>query len=411
MEIRIPEFSLVVLIGEEHTGKTTFAKQFFNDKEIFCTEYCETLLSGDDAPVYKHDSFGLLHSIVTKRLKNGNLTVVDEENLTQSMREKLIQITKKADCYPVAIYFKGKGNLHHEQNLERLKGLSDDAIVRQLKKERFKYVYIIGDDHQFDEVRIIKDLSPSNLKTEQGPFDIIGDVHGCYDELEHLLTKLGYTIKRDIKSKYGFDVIAPKNRKVIFVGDLTDRGPNVVDCFKLAMTMIDEKQAFCVMGNHEAKLLKKLNGRNVKLKHGLEITMEQLEHETEEFKEQLRNFVDQLAIHLEFDNGNLVVAHAGLPERYHGKKSGKIRSFALYGDVAGFDEEGRPIRKDWSLDYEGNATVVYGHVPRKEYYISNKTYGIDTGCVFGGKLTCLQYPELVLVQVQANRVYSEHRDF
>lgn len=246
-------------------------------------------------------------------------------------------------------------------------------------------------------------------KNEQGPFDIIGDVHGCFDELIELLTKLNYKVNRDSGTKYGFKVETPPNRKVIFVGDLCDRGPNSMDCFKLAMTMVENNQAFCVLGNHEAKLLKKLQGRNVQLKNGLELTVEQLSHETNEFKKQLHQFIDQLPVHYVFDQGNLIIAHAGLPERYHGKVSEKIKVFAIYGDVSGkTDEHGLPIRKDWSLEYQGDAIVVYGHVPRNEHYLSNKTYGIDTGCVFGGKLTCLKHPELEIIQVEAKKVYSEH---
>jgi protein phosphatase len=246
-------------------------------------------------------------------------------------------------------------------------------------------------------------------KNLQGPFDIIGDIHGCFEECLELLQTIGYQIKRDEQSKYGFQVTNPPGRTAVFVGDLTDRGPNSVDSLRLVMTMVENEQALCILGNHEAKLVKKLSGRNVQVKNGLETTMAELDRESATFREEVRRFVENLPIQLVLDDGKLVIAHAGLPEHYHGKQSKAVTSHAIYGDVSGkTDEHGLPIRRDWTLDYKGQSIVVYGHVPRQESYLSNKTYGIDTGCVFGGKLTCLKYPELEFVDVKAKKIYSQH---
>lgn len=240
-------------------------------------------------------------------------------------------------------------------------------------------------------------------------FDIIGDVHGCFEELVELLLKLGYEIDETKKSKYGYKVKNPRGRRVVFVGDICDRGPQIVKSFRLVMTMVEENQALMILGNHEAKLIKKLNGRHVQVTHGLENTMEELEKEPKAFVDEVHRFLEQLPIQLVLDQGRLIVAHAGLPEKYHGKSAPSITRFALYGDVSGKrDEHGLPIRRDWSLNYRGDAIVVYGHVPREEPYISNNTYGIDTGCVFGGYLTALRYPEMELVKVKAKKVYSPH---
>lgn len=239
--------------------------------------------------------------------------------------------------------------------------------------------------------------------------DIIGDVHGCFQELYELLTKLGYDIEEDERKKYGFYITNPPGRVAVFVGDICDRGPAIIRSLKLVMTMVESGQAYLVLGNHDAKLLKKLNGRNVVINHGLDETLAALANESETFVEEVRRFLERLPIQLVLDDGQLIVAHAGLPEKYHYQSGPQITRFALYGDITGTrDEYGLPIRHDWTVHYRGKAIVVYGHVPQKKPYISNNTYGIDTGCVFGGYLTALRYPELEIVQVKAKQAYSSH---
>src|SRR5690606_19344148 len=167
-------------------------------------------------------------------------------------------------------------------------------------------------------------------------------------------------------------------------------------------------KALCVPGNHDVKLLRKLSGKNVKIAHGLAETLEQLEPQPPEFLEQVREFIDSLISHYVLDDGRLVVAHAGLKETMEGRGSGAVREFCLYGETTGeTDEFGLPIRYNWAAEYRGRATVVYGHVavPRAEWL--NGTIDIDTGCVFGGRLTALRYPERELVSVPARQVYAE----
>ena len=106
------------------------------------------------------------------------------------------------------------------------------------------------------------------------------------------------------------------------------------------------------------------------------------------------------------DGGRLVVAHAGLIERYHGRASGRVRDFCLYGQTTGeTDEYGLPVRYPWAQEYRGRAVVLYGHTPVPEPEWLNNTMCLDTGCVFGGRLTALNYPERTLVSVPAARVY------
>lgn len=245
------------------------------------------------------------------------------------------------------------------------------------------------------------------LQHIHGPFDIIGDVHGCFDELLNLLSKLNYSVQFDPASEF-YRVSHPDNHTAVFVGDLVDRGPNSPEVVRLVMNMATQGVAFCVSGNHDDKLYRKLMGRNVQVRHGLEITMEQLEHYSKRFIDQIRDFLGSLPHHILLDEGRLVIAHAGLAGHLHGKHGKSIRDLCLYGPTTGaVDERGLPIRLDWAADYSGQAVVVYGHTPVHEPIWKNNTINIDTGCVFGGKLTALTYPDNILTTVDAYQTYAE----
>ncbi len=174
------------------------------------------------------------------------------------------------------------------------------------------------------------------------------------------------------------------------------------------MGMVHDGTARCVPGNHENKLGRALSGRNVQITHGLAETLAQLDSCDDAFRAELVSFLDGLVSHAVLDDGKLVVAHAGLPEKLQGRASGRVRSFALYGETTGeTDEFGLPIRYPWADDYRGKAMVVYGHTPVPEPEWVNNTICIDTGCVFGGSLTVLRYPERELRSVPAARAYYE----
>jgi protein phosphatase len=270
-----------------------------------------------------------------------------------------------------------------------------------LQKEGFRYVYVLKNEDESAEVEIIRTPLWNIKKGETGPFDVIGDVHGCYDELCGLFEKLGYTVDKENHAA------APSSgRRAIFLGDLCDRGPNNIEVLRLAMNMVKSGAAYCIAGNHDVKLLKKLRGSNVQLTHGLDKTVEQLGGQSEEFVAEAKTFLDGLISHYVFDGGKLVVAHAGLKEKYQGRGSGRVREFCLYGDTTGeTDEYGLPVRLPWADEYRGQALVIYGHTPAPEVEAVNNTFRIDTGCVFGGKLTAFRYPEKEIVQVEAAREY------
>jgi protein phosphatase len=242
----------------------------------------------------------------------------------------------------------------------------------------------------------------------KGPFDIIGDVHGCFHELLELLAKLGY----DVNWVSGeFEVMNPGTRRLAFAGDLANRGPATPNVLRLVMNMVRDGQAYCVPGNQDVKLARALRSRTRgRVVPGVMRSLEQFDGEPPEFRSEVAKFLDGLASHYVLDDGNLVIAHAGLKERMHGSGSAKARKFALSGQNNGkVDKFGLPVRVNWAARYRGDALVVYGHTPVVEPLWLNNTVNIDTGCVYGGHLTALRYPERTTVSVPAKAVYSASR--
>ncbi len=423
MEIKIPELSLVVMIGVSGSGKSSFAKKHFKKTEIVSSDDCRAIVSDDEnSQSASGDAFDLLYFMAGKRLKNGLLTVIDATNVQKDARKGLIELSKTYHCLPVAIVLDLTEEICQERNQKRPDRNFGTHVIRNqkqqlnksirgLKDEGFKQVYVLKSVEEIESVLAIKrEKLYNNKKDETGPFDIIGDIHGCFDELQELLLKLGYSVNRveADETNFGFNITHFEGRKVIFLGDLVDRGPDSPNVLRLVMSMVNSGVAYCVCGNHDSKLQKYLTGKNVTLKHGLAETVAQLAEETPQYKRQIEPFLYGLLSHYVFDNGNLVVAHAGLKEEMQGRGSGAVRSFCMYGETTGeIDEFGLPVRYNWAKEYRGKAKVIYGHTPVPDAEWLNKTIDIDTGCVFGGKLTALRYPEETLVSVAAKMVYCE----
>jgi protein phosphatase len=415
MNITLPELSLVVLVGASGCGKSTFARRHFRPTEIISSDYCRGLVADDENDQSATaDAFGILYTIVGKRLKNGRLAVVDATNVRPEDRKGLVQLARAHHCFPVAIVLDLAEQICRERNAARPDRDFGPHVIRNqvgnlrrslrnLEREGFRYVFLLRSPEEVDAVAVERQPLWNNKKTETGPFDIVGDVHGCFDELGLLLERLGYRIETGSES---WRIEHPQGRKLVFVGDLVDRGPRVPDVLRLAMAAVNGGNGYCVVGNHDAKLVKALRGKPVRISHGLAESLAQLSREPDAFRAAALNFLDGLVSHYVFDGGRLVVAHAGLREEMHGRGSGAVREFALYGETTGeTDEYGLPVRHDWAADYRGRAVVVYGHtpVPRAEWF--NNTLCLDTGCVFGGALTALRYPERELVSAPALRTY------
>ncbi|KUN69151.1 polynucleotide kinase-phosphatase [Streptomyces canus] len=406
----VTDLSLVVLVGASGSGKSTFARRNFKPTEVISSDFCRGLVSDDenDQGATK-DAFDVLHYIAGKRLAAGRRTVVDATSVQEDSRRQLIDLAKKYDVLPIAIVLDVPEEVCAERNAART-DRADMPIrvikrhirelrrsIRRLEREGFRKVHVLRGVADVENATVVTEKRFNDLTHLTGPFDIVGDIHGCALELESLLGKLGYT-----------DGVHPEGRTAVFVGDLVDRGPDSPGVLRRVMSMVKSGNALCVPGNHENKYGRYLKGRKVQHTHGLAETIEQMESVSDEFRSEVREFIDGLVSHYVLDGGRLVVCHAGLPEKYHGRTSGRVRSHALYGDTTGeTDEFGLPVRYPWAEDYRGRAAVVYGHTPVPEATWLNNTICLDTGAVFGGKLTALRWPERELVDVPAERVWYE----
>ena len=419
MLIRIPEPSLILLIGPSGSGKSTFAHKHFKPTEILSSDFCRGLVSDDETDQgATNDAFEVLHFIASKRLAAGKLTVIDATNVQVDARKPLLALAREYHYLTVAIVFNMPTKLCQERNEGRPDRNLKPHVVRQqsqqlrrslrnLKREGFRnFLHVMSTPEAVEAIHLERQPLWPNRTDEQGPFDIIGDIHGCFDELVALLKELGYEISTQPDGETV--VKAPQGRKAIFVGDFVDRGPKVAEVLRLVMEMQKTGAAICVPGNHDIKLVRALQGKNVNPTHGLAESLSQLEKESTEFKAEIAEFLNGLVSHYVLDNGQLVVAHAGMKAELQGRASGRVREFALYGETTGeTDEFGLPIRLDWADEYRGAAMVVYGHTPVAEPQWINRTINIDTGCVFGGKLTALRYPEKELVSVPAHQTYYQ----
>ena len=419
MPLILPEPSLVLLVGASGSGKSTFARAHFRPTEAVSSDICRALVADDENDqTATKDAFAVLHFIAARRLAAGRLTVVDATNTQPEARAPLVALAREHHCPPVAIVFNLPERVCHERNATRPERAFGPHVVRNqtrqlrrslagLRREGFHAVTVLDSPEEIAAVTIERRPLPPNRRHDHGPFDIIGDVHGCFAELIALLRSLGYTVETEDDGAVR-RVLPPAGRRAVFLGDLCDRGPDSPAVLRLVMDMVAEGTALCVPGNHDAKLPRALRGRDVQRSHGLAATMEQLEAEPPEFRERVATFLDGLDSHYVLDEGRLVVAHAGMKAEMQGRLSRRVRDFALYGETTGeTDEFGLPVRGDWASQYRGAALVVYGHTPVAVPHWHNDTINIDTGCVFGGRLTALRYPEKELVSVPAARVHYE----
>jgi protein phosphatase len=427
MNITIPKLSLVVLIGPTGAGKSTFARKHFLATEVLSSDACRGMVSDDENNQgITREAFQVLHFIAAQRLALGRLTVIDATNVQPEARKPFVELARQYHCLPIAVVLNLPERVCHDRNHQRPERDFGPHVVRQqhsqlrrslrgLAREGFRHVFVLESPEAIEAATVERVPLWNDKRDEHGPFDIIGDVHGCCDELEALLQQLGYVEATPTgeATVWGNHVYHhPEGRKAVFVGDLVDRGPRILDTVRLVRNMIRSGSALCVPGNHDMKLMRKLRGKNVQLAHGLANSLAEIdalpESVREPFCKELAEFFDALVSHYVLDGGKLVVAHAGMKAEMQGRGSGKVREFALYGETTGeTDEFGLPVRYNWAAEYRGLAMVVYGHTPVPEPEWLNRTVNIDTGCVFGGKLTALCYPEKEFVSVPAARIYCE----
>ena len=427
MTISVPNLSLVVLVGPSGSGKSTFARRHFKPTEVLSSDACRGMVGDDETDqAVTPQAFEVLHFLAATRLALGRLTVIDATNVRPESRKPLVELARKYHVLPVAVVLDVPERVCHDRNRGRADRAFGPHVVRQqldalrrsargLGREGFRHVFTLRTPEEVDAAAVERVPLWTDRRGDTGPFDIVGDVHGCCDELESLLDRLGYQ-----PADAGADdpvwgrrtFTHPGGRKAVFVGDLVDRGPRVLDTLRLVRNMVVAGSALCVPGNHDVKLLRKLGGRDVQVKHGLAETLAEFAALPDDLRpaveREVAEFVDSLVSHFVLDGGKLVVAHAGMPQAMQGRASGAVREFALYGETTGeTDDAGLPVRVDWAADYRGPAAVVYGHTPVAAPEWLNRTVNVDTGCVFGGALTAVRWPEREFVSVPAARTYCE----
>ncbi|MHA0042565.1 metallophosphoesterase [Deinococcus sp. PEB2-63] len=389
--IELPALALVLLVGAPGSGRSAFARHFSLD-EVF------------DARAFPDAE--ALRAAVAARLVAGELAVVIAPAVRPLERAPWSALAREHDVKAVAVLLdedravleaRAGGTLSREDLIAQVSELRRTA--GGLRAEGFRQAWHLRGE-QIGRVGVRRVPLRVDLRGLHGPFDLIGDVHGCLEELRDLLTRLGYVLDGD-------SVTPPAGRTAVFLGDLTDRGPDSAGVLRLVMGMVASGAALCVTGNHDEKLLRALSGKAVKPLHGLDVTLAELQEAGPAFQAQVRTFLEGLPAHLVLDGGRLIAAHGGLPAHLHGRGSGRARSFALYGDTTGErDELGLPVRRDWAAGYAGAPLVAYGHTPHAAPRWVGNTVNLDTGCAFGGSLTALRYPERETLSVPARAVYA-----
>ncbi len=417
--IGLPDPSLVLLFGARGAGKSTFARRFFDPSEIVSLEECRRMVGDDQASTPSNDAMELFQTIVQNRLYAGKLVVVDADNSNAELRRSLVTLARRHHLFAIAIALRIDERICIERNATRSDCVVSPydvkrgveavrKVIESAGREGIREIHVLDSPEAMDKAVVTRRRLWTDKRDDAGPFDIIGDVHGCADELEVLLELLGYRISWAPKFLHGVRVVPPAGRRVIFLGDLIDRGPRIVDSLRLTMSMVESGAAICVPGNHEVKLLKKLRGKTVSITHGLAETLAEFDRMPASFHDDVACFIDKLVGHYMLDGGRLCVVHAGIKSNMQGRSSSAAREFGLYGGTTGeTDEYGLPVRHEWAHEYHGRATIVYGHTPMLTAEWLNNTICIDTGCVFGGALTALRYPEREIVSVPAAKRYFD----
>ena len=412
----IPSPSLVVMVGASGSGKSTFCARCFLPTQVVSSDACRALLADDPADQsVSAAAFGLAYGIIEERLRRRRLTVFDATSVEPAARRTLLQIAARQHLPAVAIVLDLPVAACVRRNGARDGRRVGAAVIgRQVRALRDAPAGIEAEGfaavHRLRAAaaataRVGLEPLPCDRAAEAGPFDILGDLHGCAGETRRLLTRLGY--RRD-SARRPFGHL--DGRRAVLLGDLVDRGPGIVETARIAMRMVESGSALCVAGNHDLDLANLLQGGGGAPSPGTARSLRQIEAlgaaDRRRFVDRFCRFVAALPDHLLLDGGRLVVAHAGLRRDLAGRQSGETRRFAVYGETTGeVDRYGLPVRIKWAAAYRGRALVVYGHTPVREPEWLNNTVNIDTGCVYGGRLSALRYPEKEIVSVPARRAY------
>jgi len=415
MILSFPPVCLIVLVGASGSGKSTWAKKHFLASQIVSSDQCREMVVDDAASQSANeDAFALFHQWIALRLKNRRLTVADSTALKPSARDRLIELAHTARVPVQIVAFDVPLDEAIRRDAQRTERSVGERVVTRHRAALEQALRELPKDTRLSGVHLLtpEQMDSAAVQTTPGAltapaFDVIGDVHGCLSELKTLLEKLGYDRTESTH---------PEGRVPVFVGDLADRGPDSPGVLRFVCDLVARDKALFVPGNHDDKLFRMLQGGKVQRTHGLDLTEEQLLGMPEKERERLT--LDVLAylapqpVHLVLADGKLAVAHAGIRDDMLGQSSDFITRFTRFGDVRGFAPDGMPIRHDWAAERESGddgPLICYGHTPQDEIVFVNNTVNLDGGCVFGGFLAALRFPERERVTVPAERAYAQKR--
>ncbi|MBY3433541.1 polynucleotide kinase-phosphatase [Rhizobium laguerreae] len=420
-EITLNELGLVLLVGATGAGKTSLAERLFTPYESVSLDACRALVSGDaEDHSATRDASDVAERIVEARLRRRLLTVVDATNVRHEDRQRWIAVAEKTHSIVTAIVLdpgisfchkharKREGTRYSPRTIEQHHALLARDKRKLGKAFGIRSAFWLSSPEEIESATVVRRRSFNDLRDVCGPFDVIGDIHGMTDELEALLTKLGWGfVWTGEGEERAVTLRHPDDRKLVFVGDAVDRGPRSLDALRIMRSAVESGVGYAVASNHDARVSRWLRGHAVSEGGGIETTQAEFDGLSEKFRVSMGEFIDALPAHYVFDGGNLVVAHAGLEETMILGASKAMREFAVYGPKTPPDSEGKSERVDWAKDYRGKASIVYGHVACDEAVWFGNTICIDTAAVYGRELTALRWPEKELVAVAASRAYAE----
>ncbi|WP_079508747.1 polynucleotide kinase-phosphatase [Mesobacillus jeotgali] len=440
MRIALPHTGIVLLVGPSNSGKTTLLKRWQEQgkiapSEVVSSDQFRELVSDkefvdwrnipkeeadilfDEYSIISKEAFEMMDSLIRTRCRLNKLTLVDATHLQPDDRKRYIAMARESHVPIVSIVLDVPEKVLLERDEQRANPRSKRRIKQQyqvftrekrfMKKEGIRSIYFVK---EVDEIELTRRSHPLELEVGAG-IDIIGDIHGCYDEMIELLEKLGY--KKDNEDLY----LHPEGRRFLSIGDVMSRGPQSLRSMIFFYRHVEKGLAYMIDSNHGWKIARWLDGKKVTLSHGDEkVEQEFWQYEEEygaeaasEWRFMLKDFLLKSPSHYILKKNGIptvVCAHAGIKDEYIGKQSPEVSDFCRYGDTDGFNEKGKPVRKDWFIGHQTSQLIVWGHDPKPQPLKINNSLNIDQGAVFGGNLTAFRYPEKQIVSVKAREDYS-----
>ncbi len=416
IEINIKPNSLIVVVGVSGSGKSTFCKKYFSKSSIVSSDDCRRLLafgdkeydiSDDEIQCYSKEAFELLYCLVRGRLKHKLLTIIDATNINSKSRNKLEEIAASEGFSVEYIVIDTSLEQCLKNNSGRKHPVKEDVVRKQYNNFISQKQILKIKTNNFllfenlDNIKI--NFLDLNKKINFKKIDVIGDIHGCLEELKNLLIILGY--KEDPNGYY----IHEENRIFLITGDFVDRGPSSIETLFFIKKHCDRNLALTVIGNHEWKFQRYLMGRNIKMNEILEKTIGEIKKEDD--KKEILSFLSSLPVYLiyEANNKKYIIVHAAFKSNFINLYDKNIFDYCVYGPTEnGKTKDGFPIRIPWWEDYDGNECILYGHLVTDDYKprIFPNSIGLDTGCVFGGNLTAFRLPEEKFFSIKCNKYFD-----